>query len=114
MMPKIETRNVTIFVKDNSSGEMLELGAAEKIELEEIENNYDTFLDHDFKSCSREISISYKPKNISKKRFIKLLMSRKIQRNAANELAKVFHVKRGYYSYLDLIIFFDGGLYENN
>lgn len=114
MMPKIETRNVTIYAKDNFSGEMLELGAAEKMELEEVGNNYDTFLERDFKPCIREISISYKPKNISKKRFIKLLMSRNIPRNASNELAKVFHDKRGYYSYLDLIIFFDGGLYANN
>ena len=51
----------------------------------------------------------YSFKKISKKRFIKLLMARKIQRNAANELAKVFLERRGYYSYLDLVLF-DGGL----
>ena len=59
---------------------------------------------------STEVSVSYKFKTISRKRFIKLLISRKIQRNVANELAKYFLNKRGYYSYIDLALFDTGML----
>lgn len=59
---------------------------------------------------STEVSVSYKFKTISRKRFIKLLISRKIQRNVANELAKYFLNKRGYYSYIDLALFDTGVL----
>lgn len=59
---------------------------------------------------STEVFVSYKFKTISRKRFIKLLISRKIQRNVANELAKYFLNKRGYYSYIDLALFDTGVL----
>lgn len=40
-------------------------------------------------------------KNISRKRFIKLLMSQEIQRNEANKIAWKVHVEKGKYTLLD-------------
>lgn len=111
MMPKCILGPTTVYIKDNESGEMLELGNIEKLELEEIQTEYETY-NQGIKNISisqpREVSVSYKLKKLSKKKFIKLLMARKIQRNAANELAKYFLNKRGYYSYIDLFLL-DGG-----
>ena len=56
------------------------------------------------------MSVKCRLKTISRKRFIKLLMARNIQRNGAQELAKYFFNKRGYYSYMDLILFDNGVL----
>ena len=44
-----------------------------------------------------------KSETISRKKFIKLLMSKGIQRNGANELAKYILNKNGKYSLLDLL-----------
>jgi hypothetical protein len=109
MMPGILGSTAKIYIQDDASGEMMELGQTQKIELDEVQQEYETFDTKKIMNVSHEVSISYKPKKISKKRFIKLLMARKIQRNAANELVKVFLERRGYYSYLDLVLF-DGGL----
>ncbi len=109
MMPNCVLRPTTIYIKDNESGEMLELGNIEKLELEEIQTEHETYNQGiNYISHPREVSVSYKLKKLSKKKFIKLLMARKIQRNAANELAKYFLNKRGYYSYIDLFLL-DGG-----
>lgn len=40
-------------------------------------------------------------KNISRKRFVKLLMSQGIQRNEANKIAWKVHVEKGKYTLLD-------------
>ena len=83
---------------------------AENIEIqtEHESYNYGTcYINH-----PREVSAAYRLKTISRKRFIKLLMARKIQRNAANELAKYFLNKRGYYSYIDLFLLDGGALCE--
>lgn len=110
MMPKCTLGPTTIFIKDNESGEMLELGNIEKLELEEIQTEHESYaFGINYINHPQEVSVSYRLKNISRKRFIKLLMARKIQRNAANELAKYFLNKRGYYSYIDLFLF-DGGV----
>lgn len=110
MMPKCTLSPATIFIKDEISGEMLELGNVEKLELEEIQIEKETFNDGvRYINPTLEVSTSYRLKTISRKRFIKLLMSRKIQRNVANELAKYFFSKRGYYSYIDLFLL-DGGV----
>lgn len=110
MMPNCTLGTTTIYIKDNESGEMLELGNIEKLELEEIQTEHETYnQDLGYISHPTEVSASYRLKTISKKRFIKLLMARKIQRNAANELAKYFLNKRGYYSYIDLFLL-DGGV----
>ncbi len=44
-----------------------------------------------------------KSETISRKKFIRLLMSKGIQRNGANEIAKYFLKKNGKYSLLDLL-----------
>ena len=109
MMPKCTLGPTTIFIRDEASGEMLELGNIEKLELEEIQIEHESYaFGTNYVNYPQEVSFYYKLKNISKKRFIKLLMARKIQRNAANELAKYFFNKRGYYSYIDLFLL-DGG-----
>ena len=110
MMPKCTLSQSTIFIKDDASGEMLELGNIEKLELEEIQIEHES-ADYGAKYISYppEVTATYRLKTISRKKFIKLLMSRKIQRSAANELAKYFLNKRGYYSYIDLFLL-DGGV----
>lgn len=110
MMPKCTLGPTTIYIKDNESGETLELGNVGKLELEEIQTEHESYnFGTNYINHPQEVSVSYRLKTISKKRFIKLLMARKIQRNAANELAKYFLNKRGYYSYIDLFLF-DGGV----
>lgn len=42
-------------------------------------------------------------KNISRKRFIKLLMSDGIQRNQANKIANKYHKKQGEYKFIDVL-----------
>lgn len=57
--------------------------------------------------CSAECTLEIK--TVSRKRFIKLLMSFKdIDRNMANKIAKYFHKKYGFYvpSYIFLLDFF--------
>lgn len=51
-------------------------------------------------------------KNISRKRFIKLLMSYKIQRNDANKIANELHKQKGMYKLGDICKYV-GGLNEN-
>lgn len=110
MMPKCTLGPTTIFIKDEESGEMLELGNVEKLELEEIQIEHESInFGVNYVRYPQEVSVSYKLKTISRKKFIKLLMAKKIQRNAANELAKYFLKKRGYYSYIDLFLL-DGGV----
>lgn len=43
-------------------------------------------------------------KNITRKRFIKLLMSQGIQRNEANKIAWQVHAEKGKYTLLDYVI----------
>lgn len=105
MMPGILGSTAKIYIQDDASSEIIDLGRAQKIELNEVQEEYETFNIKKIMNVSHEVSISYKPKKISKKKFIKLLMARKIQRNGAQELAKYFFNKRGYYSYIDLILF---------
>lgn len=109
MMPKCTLGPSTLFIKDDTTGEMVELGNINRLELEEIHTEREAYNEGiTYIPQSTEVSVSYKFKKISRKRFIKLLMARKIQRNAANELAKCFLDKRGYYSYIDLVLFDTG------
>ena len=48
--------------------------------------------------------ICYFEKNISRKRFIKLLMSIGYQRNEANKIVSCCHKEKGKYTFLDFII----------
>lgn len=63
------------------------------------ENQFDDFIDDFIRKIdpmSYEVSVKIKP--LSKKRFVKLLMSRGMQRNEANEMAKYVLRKYGEYS----------------
>ena len=51
-----------------------------------------------------EISANFVVKNVTKKRFIKLLMSYGFQKNTAKELAKYCFKKYGYYNLLKFMI----------
>jgi len=104
MYPNAICNNATIYIKDNQTNQITELGQAESITLNESTKEYDCFSER-AKSVRfiDEISVSYKPKKIAKKRFVKLLLSYGIQRNEANVIAKICLRKRGYYSYIDLI-----------
>lgn len=106
MMPEITNVPSTLFVKNDSSGEMLELGKVTEITYEtEVLNEYDDFFKKfAIQNNNLELTLDFKSKRITRKRFIRLLMSRKIQRNDANELAKLFLKKRGYYDYIDFLL----------
>lgn len=51
--------------------------------------------------CFQSISAS---KRISRKRFLKLLMSGGIQRNDAQKIVEKYHKKNGTYTYLDVLV----------
>lgn len=51
--------------------------------------------------CFQSIPVS---KKISRKRFLKLLMSRGIQRNDAQRIVEKYHKKNGTYTYLDVLV----------
>lgn len=53
---------------------------------------------------NNEISANFVVKNVTKKRFIKLLMSCGFQKNTAKELAKYCFKKYGYYNFLKFMI----------
>lgn len=112
MYPKYELGPATISIKDNATGEFLELGNIGSLELEEINDEHKIYDDSNviFINSTKSMSVKCRLKTISRKRFIKLLMARNIQRNGAQELAKYFFNKRGYYSYMDLILFDNGVL----
>lgn len=99
----------SFYLIDKESGECQKIGNVESLEI--IENSNEKF---DFSAIINppEITVEAKLIPISRKRFIKLLMARNIQRNGAQELAKYFFNKRGYYSYMDLILFDNGVLWN--
>lgn len=48
--------------------------------------------------------LSFLDKQISRKRFIKLLMSQGVQRNEANKIAWKIHKEKGKYTFLDYLL----------
>lgn len=97
----------SFYLIDKESGKCQEIGNVENLEI--IENSNEKF---DFSAIINPPEVKLKAQliPISRKRFIKLLMARNIQRNGAQELAKYFFNKRGYYSYIDLMLFDNGVL----
>lgn len=77
------------------------------IELEEIDTNSISEIDT-YKNVSvTQLSMNIKIKNsmkLTRKRLIKLLMSKGIQRNGANEIAKYLLKKNGEYTIFDLMM----------
>lgn len=51
-----------------------------------------------------KFDMSYFDKNISRKKFIKLLLSIGYQRNTANKIAWKYHKEKGEYTLLDFLI----------
>ncbi len=110
MYPKAICNNATIYIQDNFTGDITELGLAESVVLTEIVDSYDSFTEKNIEiPQSHKVSLTYRPKSLTKKRFIKMLMSYKMQRNEANAIAKICFKNRGYYSYIDLLFFIGGG-----
>ena len=66
------------------------------VELDPYKNIYVTEL-------SMSINVE-KSETISRKKFVKLLMSKGIQRNSANEIAKYVLKRNGRYTLFDLLI----------
>lgn len=73
--------------------------------IEAIKNIADS-LTTAFLAAWKEVKfdINYFDKNISRKRFIKLLMSIGYQRNTANKIAWKYHEEKGEYTLLDFLI----------
>ena len=73
--------------------------------IEAIKNIVDS-LSTAFLEAWKEVKfdINYFDKNISRKKFIKLLMSIGYQRNTANKIAWKYHKEKGEYTLLDFLI----------
>lgn len=73
--------------------------------LEAVKNIVDS-LSTAFLEAWKEVKfdMSFFEKNISRKRFIKLLMSIGYQRNDANKIAMKYHREKGKYTILDYMI----------
>lgn len=89
----------------DENGNQIELNGT--IELEELDTNSLSEIDP-YKNISvSELSMNIKIDNLKKltrKKLIKLLMSKGIQRNGANEIAKYLLKKNGKYTTFDLIM----------
>lgn len=74
------------------------------ITAEENIHEYSTFDEKECIAKTNSFEIALEIKGVTKKRFVKLLMSKGIQRNGANELAKYSLKKYGNYSPLILTV----------
>lgn len=91
-----------ILAIENSDGELEPVGFCQEIKaIEEEKNTMDDLVSTNQLTCEFTI----KPHKMSRKKFIKLLMAKGIQRNGANEIAKYFNKKNNRYSLLDLMWF---------
>lgn len=84
-----------LLVVDDKGNEMELQGTVE------LEQSY-PYEDLSISQWTMSVNIE-KSETISRKKFIKLLMSKGIQRNGANEIAKYILNKNGKYSLLDLL-----------
>ena len=92
--------NNPILAIENSDGELEPVGVCQEAKVIEDENKNDLV---SINNMTYEFTI--KPHKISRKKLIKLLMAKGIQRNGANEIAKYFNKKNNRYSLLDLMWF---------
>ena len=93
-----------VSVKTND-GKYEMLGQLEEIRQEEFENTDLKYSEYCVDLKHNEFEMTVSPIQLTRKKFVKILMSKGIQRNGANEIAKYFLKKRGYYSLVDLISF---------
>lgn len=84
-----------LLVVDDKGNEMELQGTVE------LEQSY-PYEDLSISQWTMSVNIE-KSETISRKKFIKLLMSKGIQRNGANEIAKYILNKNGKYSLMDLL-----------
>ena len=76
------------------------------INLEELDLNsveLDSYKNISVTELSMSINVE-KSETISRKKFVKLLMSKGIQRNSANEIAKYVLKRNGRYTLFDLLM----------
>ena len=92
--------NNPILAIKNSDGELEPVGICQETKVIEDESKNDLV---SINNLTYEFTI--KPHKMSRKKFIKLLMAKGIQRNGANEIAKYFNKKNNRYSLLDLMWF---------
>lgn len=97
-------RNLNKVTFTMASGEEISMYANDfsKIEITR-ESQYGNFLDM---PCiiKDNYSINFKVKNVTRKRFIKLVMSFGFQKNTAIELAKYCFKRYGYYNFLNFML----------
>lgn len=92
-----------LFMVDDK-GNKIELQGT--INLEELDLNsveLDPYKNISVTELSMSINVE-KSETISRKKFVKLLMSKGIQRNSANEIAKYVLKRNGRYTLFDLLI----------
>ena len=92
-----------LFMVDDK-GNKIELQGT--IDLEELDLNsveLDPYENISVTELSMSINIE-KSETISRKKFVKLLMSKGIQRNGANEIAKYVLKRNGRYTLFDLLM----------
>lgn len=92
-----------LFMVDDK-GNKIELQGT--INLEELDLNsveLDSYKNISVTELSMSINVE-KSETISRKKFVKLLMSKGIQRNSANEIAKYVLKRNGRYTLFDLLM----------
>lgn len=90
-----------LLVVDDNGNEM-ELQGTVEFEQSYPYEDIDHYKDLSISQWTMSVNIE-KSETISRKKFIKLLMSKGIQRNGANEIAKYILNKNGKYSLMDLL-----------
>lgn len=86
----------------DDKGNEIELQGTVELEQSYPYEDIDPYKDLSISQWTMSVNIE-KSETISRKKFIKLLMSKGIQRNGANEIAKYILNKNGKYSLMDLL-----------
>ena len=97
----IEKLNKVIFTTTSGKEICMYTNEFNKIEITR-EPQYEDFLDKSY--ISNKFSADFEVKNVSRKRFIKLVMSYGFQKNTAIELANYCLRKYGYYNLLNFML----------
>ena len=92
-----------LFMVDDNGNEIELQGTINFEELDLNSDELDPYKNISVTELSMSINIE-KSETISRKKFIKLLMSKDIQRNGANEIAKYVLKRNGRYTLFDLLM----------
>ena len=92
-----------LFMVDDKGNEIELQGTINFEELDLNSDELDPYKNISVTELSMSINIE-KSETISRKKFIKLLMSKDIQRNGANEIAKYVLKRNGRYTLFDLLM----------